>query len=298
MDDRFGAAELRSLLTSYAKALAEHETEINRLNVFPVADDDTGSNMRGTIDGVVEAIQDFDGGLSAVAAKIRRSALMAARGNSGIILSQWLHGFTGHLATASNVAAPDLTEAISVASASAYAAVEEPLEGTILTVARMAAERAEQSAASTIDAVWASAAEGGDAGLLSTPDYLAVLKEHGVVDSGGFGLAILFEIASGRPVQQMSCHSARANDPTTLDETTEWFEVTFLLDGADDVEPMKARWLEIGDSIDITGGDHGDLYSCHVHTGDIGGVIEAAIGVGRPFRIHVSELPSENRARG
>ncbi len=281
-------------MCAYTQALADHEDDINQLNVFPVADADTGSNMFGTMRGVTDAIDTMPGDMAEVAKKIRRAALMSAKGNSGIILSQWLRGFTAHLAETGDASPKELSAAITAASDSAYSAVEEPKEGTILTVARVAAETSAAAVDAGVRDVWVAAAQGGDAALMETPEHLAVLREHGVVDSGGYGLAVLFEVASGGPVKSMRCHSAAISFD---DASGGFYEVTFLLE-AGDAAPLRARWSEIGDSVDITGGDDGDPYACHVHTADVGAAIEAGIEAGRPFRIQVTELPGENRAGG
>ena len=296
MGESFGAADLSNLLGVFLHELEAHERQINRLNVFPVADDDTGSNMVGTMRGVLDAVDDPGLTMTELGTAIRRSALMSARGNSGIILSQWLRGFVATLAGVEAADVPILASAIRSAADAAYASVQSPLEGTILTVAAGAAAAATDSDADTIDGLWRDCAAGADDALATTPRYLEALRKAGVVDAGGFGLRLLFDAAAGAATPTMQGRPA-ASDPDRPIARRGCYEVTFLLESPDP-SPMIERWRCIGDSIEVAGGDAGDPYSCHIHTGEIGMAIESAIDVGRPFRIRVDYLEGASPPRG
>ncbi len=282
MREHFDHDTFRDVIVRYSAVLGEHAEEIDRLNVFPVPDADTGTNMHLTVRGVVSALDGVPADLPGLCAAVKRASLIAATGNSGIIFSQWLHGFCGALDGLAAAGPDDLRRALHLAADAAYASVVEPREGTILTVARGAAEAA---AGTSCQEVLSSAAAGARAALARTPDLLPVLREAGVVDSGGKGLAILFDVAAGVEVAPPV-----STAPGPAAGHMDFYEVVFLLD-ADDVTALIERWRTIGDSITVSG-DAG-TWSCHVHTHDVGGAVEAALDLGRPRRIKVTPLPGE-----
>jgi DAK2 domain fusion protein YloV len=235
---------------------------------------------------------------------------MGARGNSGVILSQILRALAGSFAGTDGVGAPGLAHALTAASAAAYEAVMKPVEGTILTVARQAAEAATATVMPTATVtgpadpaggqpslvdVMESASDAARAALARTPELLPVLAEAGVVDAGGAGFCLLLDVmlhvADGRPVPVPEVVDAPTTpavhaEPADADLR---YEVMFFLDSPDDAIPgFKAAWAELGDSIVVVGGD--GIWNCHIHTGDIGGAIEAGIAVGRPSQIRVTDL--------
>jgi len=307
--DRLEADHLRQTVVTFRDTLKAHAAGINRLNVYPVPDGDTGTNMSRTLDAVVAEMNTAELDLESTCKAISHGSLMGARGNSGVILSQILRGIAGTFSSAKEVGGPKLAEGLKAASAAAYEAVLKPIEGTILTVVRESADAAALSAANggTLSAVLHSARTAGRLALANTPEMLPVLKQAGVVDAGGAGFLLLLDaalfIVEGEPLPLPS--DDEGPDLQTLDalahRTTNGevdvselrYEVMFLLD-LDDAKArdFKNAWGKIGDSIVVVGGD--GLYNCHIHTNDIGGAIEAPLELGgRPRSIRITDLFEE-----
>ncbi|HVB93272.1 MAG TPA: DAK2 domain-containing protein, partial [Acidimicrobiales bacterium] len=208
--DTLEAATLGKVIGTYRDALRSHQDVINRLNVYPVPDGDTGTNMALTIESVVAELDKLDQPDMAVTSKaIAHGSLMGARGNSGVILSQLLRGIVDGLNESGLVPGPkDLARALTVADELARAAVMRPVEGTILTVASAAAEGARAAAdagKALIDVVGASRSAAAEA-LARTPELLPILAQAGVVDAGGAGYLLLFDailsVVDGRPLPE------------------------------------------------------------------------------------------------
>jgi DAK2 domain fusion protein YloV len=303
--DRLDASDLRHVVIGFRDALRLHQEGINRLNVYPVPDGDTGTNMALTLESVVAELDGAEPDMAGTCKAIGYGALMGARGNSGVILSQILRGLTTTLAAADSAGGPELAEALTVAAAGAYEAVGNPVEGTILTVIRCAAEGAVAAGdAPLVEVLEAAQAAGRDA-LARTPELLPVLAAAGVVDAGGTGLLLLLDAAltrvDGRPmpdadptmgvgVNQDAAGAADGHDHSGLADLR--YEVMYLLEAPDDaIAAFKEVWAGIGDSIVVVGGD--GLFNCHIHTDDIGPAIEAAIEIGRPMKIRVTDLLEE-----
>ncbi|MBQ7591302.1 MAG: DAK2 domain-containing protein [Clostridia bacterium] len=185
------AAAFMRLVRGGAGLLQAHESEVNGLNVFPIPDGDTGSNMLLTIRGGAEAGVDPEAGIGEAARTVADAMLMSARGNSGVILSQLADGFAKGLEGTVEAGPDDICRALRVAVEAAYAAVLEPVEGTMLTVAREAAEALPEGCADDVAVLISEFIEKAEDTLEHTPDMLAVLKEAGVVDSGGAGLVYI-----------------------------------------------------------------------------------------------------------
>jgi DAK2 domain fusion protein YloV len=291
-------------MTSFRDAVRAHAAAINRLNVYPVPDGDTGTNMARTLDAVVEALDDASPDMHGTCQAISRGSLMGARGNSGVILSQILRGMAGVLERAGDATGSTLAEALRAAATAAYAAVLKPVEGTILTVVRVAADAAEEAAhlgGSVVDVLDAARAAGRDA-LARTPDQLPVLRDAGVVDAGGAGFVLLLDAAlhvvDGRPVpepdEMPGIDAPPAQEFAHRGDISDLrYEVMYFLDLPDErIDAFKHDWGEIGDSIVVVGGD--GLWNCHVHTDDIGAAIERALDRGgRPHEIRVTDLFAE-----
>jgi DAK2 domain fusion protein YloV len=300
---RLGADELRAVVATFRDALAAHKEGINRLNVYPVPDGDTGTNMALTALAVCEEIDAAGTDLPSVCKAISHGSLMGARGNSGVILSQILRGMSGVIADADGLDGATAATALEAAGTAAYQAVMRPVEGTILTVARETAEAAQKAAAEGADLVAvldAAKAQGADA-LERTPEMLPVLREAGVVDAGGAGFLLLLDallhVADGRPLPEpvevdgpvlpatLPGHGADGHG----DVSDLRYEVMYFLEAPDAAIPaFKDVWAGIGDSIVVVGGD--GIWNCHIHTDDIGASIEAAIDIGRPTKIRVTDL--------
>ncbi len=297
------AAGLRRTVTAYRDALREHQARINRLNVYPVPDGDTGTNMALTLESVVHELAGVpeDAPMAAVCKAVAHGSLMGARGNSGVILSQLLRGIADRLAKAEEAGPGDLAEALVSAADLARQAVVRPVEGTILTVARAAGEGAAGAAGgdlvATVDGARAAAAEA----LARTPEQLEVLARAGVVDAGGTGYLLLLDalghVVDGRPLPAAPAEEASpAPDIAALSHTGAAggprYEVMYLLDAPDDaIDAFREVWAGIGDSIVVVGGE--GLFNCHIHTDDIGAAVEAALDAGRPRNIRVTDLDEQ-----
>ena len=306
----FGADALRDTVITFRDTMKRHAAGINLLNVYPVPDGDTGTNMSRTLDAVVTELETADHALESTCEAISHGSLMGARGNSGVILSQILRGLVTTLRTATPGSATKVAAALKAASVASYEAVLKPIEGTILTVVRETADAAQRAASdgATLAAMLHVARAAGRTALANTPEQLPVLKEAGVVDAGGAGFMLLMDAAlhvvdgeplpepseaSGPSQEQLDAVSHRASASGEVDVSELRYEVMFLLniDDAKSKEFMQA-WGKIGDSIVVVGGD--GLYNCHVHTNDIGAAIEAPLELGgKPFKIRVTDLFEE-----
>ena len=192
--EEFGADALRNTVIAFRDTMKRHASGINRLNVYPVPDGDTGTNMARTLDAVVTELEGASPGLETTCEAISHGSLMGARGNSGVILSQILRGLSATLKTAQTSGAQRVAEALKAASAAAYEAVLKPIEGTILTVVRETAEAATKAAneGASLVVMLRDARNAGRKALDNTPELLPVLKDAGVVDAGGAGFYCLW----------------------------------------------------------------------------------------------------------
>jgi hypothetical protein len=303
------------LLTRWAhlglRDLGEARAEIDALNVFPVPDGDTGTNLYLTQEAACAALDEAVGLDPAVASDagaagdaLARGALLGARGNSGIILSQLTRGFVSGLVASAHLSwAQALAEALQVAARSAYQAVAAPVEGTVLTVARVAGEQAALMVARFPDdapAVVRAAAQGARDALERTPSQLAALARAGVVDSGGRGLVVLYdaleEVVTGvhRARQERRLPMPVPPEPDAV-YSGGAYEVMYLLDSdATGTDRLRSALAGLGDSVVVVGA--AGLWNVHVHCDDVGAAIEAGIAAGRPYRIRVTAL-SEARPR-
>jgi len=290
-----GAADLRQVLLRFRDAVRAHQEELNRLNVYPVPDGDTGTNMALTLESVGVALKDAQS-MQEVCEAISRGSLMGARGNSGVILSQILRGLADECRDLEAVETETLVQGFRHAADAAYEAVMRPVEGTILTVARAIAEAAEAMDAPALVELLDRAADAGRDAVARTPELLPVLREAGVVDAGGKGLTLLvdafLEVVDGRPVPEAELVDTPASVAKHLagdDVAGLRYEVMYLLDAPDATLPaFREAWAAIGDSIVVVGGD--GIWNCHVHTNDIGAAVEAGIDAGRPHSIRVTDL--------
>jgi DAK2 domain fusion protein YloV len=298
--------DLRRIVSTYRDVLRTHQDELNALNVYPVPDGDTGTNMALTLESVVGELAAAPDGaaMGQVCEAIRHGSLMGARGNSGVILSQILRGLADTFSPLEVVTAADLATGLRRAADAAYAAVLRPVEGTILTLVRVAAESAEssqpaESAHGDLAAMLDRTAAAARDAVASTPDLLPALREAGVVDAGGRGfellLAACLHVVEGRPLPDVSevhrrvAVTAHGNEGVATGSDDLRYEVMYFLESPDDrIDGFKKSWGALGDSIVVVGGD--GLWNCHVHTADIGAAIEAGIAVGRPRDIRVTDL--------
>jgi hypothetical protein len=302
--ERLGPDRVKAVIVAYRDALRAHQDEINRLNVYPVPDGDTGTNMALTLESVVAEVGDA-AEMGAICKAISHGSLMGARGNSGVILSQILRGVADSFKGVEAAGPDDVADAFGAAADGAYKAVMRPVEGTILTVVRataVGAQEAAEAGKALVDVLDGARAAATDA-LARTPEMLPVLAQAGVVDAGGAGFCLLLDamlhVVAGRPVPEPAPGPALASGlPAEAAEQVAAahdvvsdlrYEVMYFLEAPDETVPaFRDVWAGIGDSIVVVGGD--GLWNCHIHTDDIGASIEAALECGRPRNIRITDL--------
>ncbi len=306
--ERLNTAALRDTVRTFRDTVREHARGFNRLNVYPVPDGDTGTNMARTLDAVVAEMDTAaDDDHDATCDAISHGSLMGARGNSGVILSQIMRGFAGTVKEHADVQGAKFAEAL-------QAAADRRLRGGAQAdrghdphggprerrggegrrrrgrvAGRGRCGRLEPPASIALD---------------NTPEQLPVLKDAGVVDAGGAGFLLLLDsvlyVVDGEPLPVAEpddgtagavgggirrwSHTATPPTPGELDVSEQRYEVMYFLDLADErIRDFKERWGAIGDSIVVVGGD--GLWNCHVHTNDIGAAIEVALDLGGPTEV-------------
>lgn len=303
--------ELRDMVMAATEWLEKNASEIDALNVFPVPDGDTGTNMLLTMRSTLEeAYRAPDRSTSAVAEAIAKGALMGARGNSGVILSQIWHGLAKGLAGKDSCTGKDLAEALLQASTEAYNGIANPVEGTILTVVREAAAAAKTQAdsgnddiVSIMDTVVNTARES----VANTPKLLPVLREAGVVDAGGQGLHTILEGAlhylkeeteefqSSKPGIIISDMPQLAKTPQMIaaDGNPYGYCTSFIIKGQElDPEKLRRRLKKKGESL-IVVGDQSTI-RVHVHTLDPGGIIHLATSLGTVHQVSIQNMDEQH----
>jgi DAK2 domain fusion protein YloV len=315
----FDLSTVRRFAELAVQGLSEAREEIDALNVYPVPDGDTGTNMYLTMDAARDALEDHlrevpaaeEPDLRRAMQAYSRGALLGARGNSGVILSQLVGALLRRIAQG----APDdrsaevFADGMVLATEAAYAAVGEPVEGTILSVARAATLAAVARAKDTearLGDVLAEAAREAREALARTPDQMKLLHDAGVVDAGGRGLCVILDAAETavtghHPVGVAAAIGRRAipQPLPTGDLTADGpaYEVMYLLDAEEDAIPgLRSSLQGLGDSLVVVGGE--GLWNVHVHVDDVGAAVEAGIEAGRPRRIRVTHFAEQlSRAR-
>ncbi len=305
------AAVLAKMFLNGAKNLESKKEWINELNVFPVPDGDTGTNMTMTIMSAAKEVSALDKpDMPSIAKAISSGSLRGARGNSGVILSQLFRGFTKVIGKETQITVPILSAAIQKAVETAYKAVMKPKEGTILTVARGAADKAAELAEETDDLVYFmdEVIKEAELVLKKTPDMLPVLKQAGVVDSGGQGLVVVLQGAydallgkeidytiSAEPAAAVRKISKETEAEIKFGYCTE-FIIVLNKSLTDDEEHRYKSFLEsIGDSIVVVADD--EIVKTHVHTNDPGLAIQEALTHGSLSRIKIDNMREEHQER-
>lgn len=303
---------LTKMFLAGAANLEAKKEYINELNVFPVPDGDTGTNMTLTIMSAAKEVQGLESAdMTALAKAISSGSLRGARGNSGVILSQLLRGFTKEIKEHKEVDVQALASACERATATAYKAVMKPKEGTILTVAKGASEKAREMAETTNDLevfipeVIAYAKEV----LSKTPEMLPVLKEAGVVDSGGQGLLEVlngaYDAFQGKEIDYSAIESsvgttmvkpdAQAQTDIKFGYCTEFIIMTEKAFTEKDEHEFKAFLESIGDSIVCVADE--DIVKIHVHTNDPGLAIQRALTYGQLSRMKIDNMREEHQEK-
>jgi len=317
MTDRIDGMSFRRLMTAAYRKLYEHREQVNALNVFPVPDGDTGNNMSLTMEAALDELaKTHSDDVGVLAHAIATGALMGSRGNSGVILSQLFRGIASGLEGRHTIDGGDLARALARASDTAYANLLKPVEGTILTVARVAADTAARFVRdysdSTFGQVLDAACRGAEEALQSTPDLLPVLKNAGVVDAGGQGLVWLLrgmKEAGQRPIDRIHSQADRVAQGTTADHvvglpqqrhvdfslTHELGDINFpydtelLLRGERiPIEKLRTGLENLGDSVLVVGSE--SLVKVHVHTNQPDRVLSLMLEHGMPYDILIKDM--------
>ena len=301
------------MIISGALLLERYKEDINALNVFPVPDGDTGTNMSFTMKGALSQVDIAEvNGIDVMGEAISKGALKGARGNSGVILSQIFRGFYNGLKGKITIDAAELARALYSGAETAYKAVMKPREGTILTVAKAFAVACEKKAKETddiIEVMEAGMAYGKEI-LAKTPEMLDVLKKAGVVDAGGEGLLLIYrgfisamkgEEPAGDLSELQVDNKAQIYEPIIddLDEITFGYCTEFFIINLfenvtlEDIDALKTKISQLGDSIVVVGDT--DLVKIHVHTDMPGKVLQYALRLGELNGIKIENMREQNR---
>ncbi|MDF2702115.1 MAG: Dak phosphatase [Rubrobacteraceae bacterium] len=303
------AVRIDSLVATAHAALKSQVARIDALNVYPVPDGDTGTNMLLTLESIVKETRDKTyEGLEDATRAAARAALMGARGNSGVILSQMIRGACEVLAKRDSVSAEAFAAALEGARERSYASVREPVEGTMLTVIKDAARAASAEASADeeadLAAVVLAATTEAHASVRRTPELLDVLREAGVVDAGGLGVAVildgLYACVSGEGIEDTfeEEESAAPNLAAIHAEEEAWGYCTeFVVTGfSGDAREFEERIYSSGRSVLLVSDD--DLVKVHVHTQDPGETLSYAGRFGRLSGVKVDDMEAQVRSRG
>lgn len=310
--------QLIEMITSAANWLEQKREEVDRLNVFPVPDGDTGTNMSMTMRSAAKFVRERADAkdISTISAQMAHGALMGARGNSGVILSQILSGMAKGLKDKETAEPSDLVHAFALGADAAYNAVTNPMEGTVLTVVREASEALSRAFHPDMDAEEALTVflQAGYRSLQRTPELLPVLKQAGVVDAGGQGLLFIIEgflaAVQGKPAQAPEVPESAPAGVDDFEDTFEHFfadlneiiypyctEFLLMPDGSREEDPIAAlkKFLtDYGDCMLVVGTP--ELVKVHIHTNDLGAVLGFASGFGELNDIKINNMREQNRA--
>lgn len=304
---------LKNAIISGANNILKHKNYVNELNIFPVPDGDTGTNMSMTISSAVEALKEVDDGASTgeVIKSFVPALLRGARGNSGVILSILFRGFSKLFSESKEINGFDVAEALEIGVRGAYGAVTKPTEGTMLTVGRIASERAKRAAKANNDIVyvWSEVCEGALEALKSTPDLLPVLKKAGVVDAGGKGLCLIFEgmlsvfkdgviLDADAENLDAPADDAFRNAAAEFDGDINFTYCTEFIVRRDrfcKLKPLKLKMnlQKIGDCVVVV--DDDEIIKVHVHTENPGKALELGIRYGQFLTVKVENMKEQHR---
>lgn len=318
--EKISGALFKDMLMTGAALLERNKAQIDALNVFPVPDGDTGTNMNMTMQSAMREIRAADcETVSQVADALSLGALKGARGNSGVILSQLFRGFSRSLKGETDMDAALLAKALEMGTEAAYKAVMKPKEGTMLTVSRMVSEAvmAAVERGANVYSLIDTMVEEGERALLLTPDLLPVLKEAGVIDSGGKGLMTIYRgfkmVLDGEEITEQEPQFAQISQEQAEEQNeveilalenvgdirfgycTEFF-IIHLSDAfrEEDLEKFRDKLSHIGDSV-VVAYDEG-LIKVHVHTNSPGKALQYALRLGEIDKLKVDNMREQNRA--
>nr|WP_255575547.1 DAK2 domain-containing protein [Caproiciproducens faecalis] len=305
---------MRNAIISGANNILKHKTSVDELNIFPVPDGDTGTNMSMTMSS---ASRDLENNTSNSAGEVARAAASAmlhgARGNSGVILSILFRGFSKGIEGMEEVGGADLANALGVGVEAAYKAVMKPTEGTILTVSRVASEKGKAAAAIDDDAVyvWSAICKGAAEALEKTPELLPVLKKAGVVDAGGKGLCHILDgmlsvfkdgtmitNEADSPEEQSAETDFFRNAAAEFDQEINFTYCTEFIVGRDpeckkDPQDLRSYLESIGDCVVLV--DDDDIIKVHVHTEEPGSALQSALVFGQLLTVKIENMKEQHR---
>ena len=303
--------DLKKSLVGSRDYLVLNKEMVNELNVFPVPDGDTGTNMSLTIISALKEAEHLDSfaTVEEVSAAVSRGALMGARGNSGVILSQFFRGFAEGLKGKEVATIKDLAFAFKKASDVTYKAVMKPTEGTILTVGRELSDFAIKNAAKATDmgSFYESVIKAAEKSLDNTPNLLPVLKEQGVVDAGGKGLVVILQgalkAAKGETIEKIEDAELERKTPKAFvdgeveDDDIEFAYCTeFLIKGdSDKAEEFKQKLIPLGDCLLVVGAS--GIIKTHIHTNNPGRVLEYASEIGMLQDIKIDNMRIQHKEK-
>jgi len=307
--------QLRDAFVSGANNISNYRQQVDALNVFPVPDGDTGTNMSMTINAAKRELLNMkdDITVETVSKKAASALLRGARGNSGVILSLLFRGFSEGLEGKETAAAADIATALDLGVAAAYKAVMKPTEGTILTVARLAAEKAKELAENglSVAEMWNEILIAAKDALAQTPELLPVLKKAGVVDAGGQGFVTIWEgmkaVIDGGAVIESEDEAQKVPEKRAQGIAAEFDEgeitftycTEFIVNKEDpnaDPRGLRAYLESIGDCVVVV--DDEEIIKCHVHTNDPGNAIQAALKLGYLTNMKIDNMREQHGHSG
>lgn len=304
--NKINGRDFYNMVVNASNRLAEKSDYVNALNVFPVPDGDTGTNMSMTFKAAVKEIENIDSdSIAEVSKKLAKGALMGARGNSGVILSQILRGISKGLAEFEEVSAKDFANALHEGSNSAYKAVMRPTEGTILSVIRAAAEAGMESNEHNVKGLLEEVVAAAKVMLDKTPELLPALKKAKVVDSGGMGLYIILQgmleaLKDGIIAEVKDVKISEGSAETTGAKSTADVDIKFgyctefiILGDSKYAKELQNEIEPLGDSMIVVGYD--DVIKVHIHTNDPGLVLSKAVKIGELSKIKIDNMREEHR---
>lgn len=288
------AAMLKNAIISAAENIRRYSDEVDDINVFPVPDGDTGTNLTLTLTGCAKAVAKLPDILSAgeFADKAAGALLRSARGNSGVIFSLIFKGFAKSIECLDEIDAVSLAKALEAGSDEAYASIEKPTEGTMLTVIRLAAAKASSAAAKgcTAEETFMQALAGAEASLRTTTNLLPALKKHGVVDAGGQGLIHIMRGMAGT-AEPSSQSTMKEEEKNNRAHSTEYIYCTeFLINSPrrTDIASLRTMLSGFGNSTAVA--EHSGIIKVHVHTNSPDKALSTGLELGELSDIKIDNM--------
>jgi len=307
--ERINGQDLADMLKAGCANLELHKEKVNALNVFPVPDGDTGTNMYLTLLATVKEVdKEKSSSIGKVAQAMAKGSLMGARGNSGVILSQVFRGMAKYLNAKEEIEAKELAKSLQAGCDTAYRAVMKPVEGTILTVIKEIAKAAVAAAGNGMDVLGTLRAgvEQGRRTLAKTPQMLPILREAGVVDAGGQGLVYFLEgalnawkteeIGKPRDAERQEPYSVRESQAAEKIKLGFQYCTEALIQGSNlDQDAIKGRLTPLGDSLLVVGDEN--VVKVHIHSNHPGQVLETCLEFGSLLDIKINNMQEESEER-